>query len=108
MAAPESSEQTGVAADDNDWPALMRRRFWVVLIFTLLLWPSWLSAAEATTVEELLQSAEQWAKENLDDDALRALEQVDREKVKRLLEEVQKSLQGEYVIDLAALKDTAS
>ncbi len=59
------------------------------------------------TFDSLVQSAEQWARENLDDDALRALEQVDREKVRRVFEEIQKQFQGEYVLDLGALQDTA-
>lgn len=59
------------------------------------------------TFDSLVQSAEQWAKENLDDDALRALEQVDRDKVRRVFEEIQKQFQGEYVFDLGALQETA-
>jgi len=59
------------------------------------------------TLDELVQSADQWAKENLSDDALRGLQEVDRDKVKRFLQDIQKQLHGEYVIDLAPLKETA-
>ena len=62
---------------------------------------------DSTTLDELMRSAEQWAKENLDDDALRVLQQVDRDRVKQLLAEVQKEFHGEYVVDLASLKDAA-
>jgi membrane-bound lytic murein transglycosylase D len=62
---------------------------------------------DSATLDELLRSAEQWAKENLDDDALRVLQQVDRDRVKQLLAEVQKQFHGEYVLDLASLKDAA-
>jgi membrane-bound lytic murein transglycosylase D len=62
------------------------------------------AADEPMTLDDLLQSAEQWAKENLDDDALRALQSVDRDKVKQALDEVQKQFHGEYVIDLASIK----
>ena len=35
------------------------------------------------TFDQLAQSADQWAKENLDDDALRVLQSADQETVKR-------------------------
>ena len=57
------------------------------------------------TFDDLVSSAEQWAKENLDEDVLRALQQTDRQKARKLLADLQKQFQGEYVIDLAALKD---
>lgn len=74
----------------------------------LLLAPEFASAkSEPDTFDSLVQSAEQWAKDNLDDDALRALDQVDREKVRRIFEEIQKQFQGDYVFDLGAFQDTA-
>jgi len=62
---------------------------------------------DAVNLDELMDSADQWAQENLDDDALRALQQVDRDKVKQVFKQIQEQLQGPYVIDVAALKDTA-
>jgi membrane-bound lytic murein transglycosylase D len=62
---------------------------------------------ESIDLDDLMQSADQWAKENLNDDALRALQDVDREKVKQFFKEIQKQMRGKYVIDLAALNDTA-
>ena len=59
------------------------------------------------TLDELVQSADQWAKENLNEDALRALRDVDRNQVKQFLRDIQKQLHGEYVINLAPLKETA-
>ena len=44
------------------------------------------------TIDDLVQSADQWAKENLDDDALRILQEVDRDKVKRFFSDIQKRL----------------
>ena len=61
----------------------------------------------SATWEDVMQSAEQWAKENLDEDTLRALKSVDRQKVKNFLTTIQKEFQGEYVIDLAGLRDAA-
>jgi membrane-bound lytic murein transglycosylase D len=60
-----------------------------------------------TLDEDLLRSAEQLAKENLDDDTLRALQEVDREKVRQFLAELQRDFRGEYVLDLTGLKDSA-
>lgn len=57
--------------------------------------------------DDVVQSAEQWARENLDEDTLRLLDQVDRDKVKQLFDDIQKRLEGEYVVDLASLNDTA-
>ena len=62
---------------------------------------------ETITLDDVLQSAEQWAQENLDEDALRVLKSADQEKVKQLLADLQRELHGEYVIELAGLKETA-
>src|SRR3954471_14362346 len=61
----------------------------------------------ALTLDDLIQSAQQWANENLDQDALRVLQTADRQKVEQLLANIQKQFQGEYVIDLASLKEAA-
>ncbi len=62
---------------------------------------------QSVTLDDLVQSAQEWTQENLDDDVLRALQNVDQDKVRQFLDDLQKRLAGEYVIDLAALKDTA-
>jgi membrane-bound lytic murein transglycosylase D len=58
-------------------------------------------------LDELMQSAEQWARANLDEDAFRVLKNVDRDKVKQVFADVEKQFHGEYVLDLAALNATA-
>ncbi len=63
---------------------------------------------ETVTVDDLLDSAQEWAKENLDENVLRALQNQDQAKTRQLFNEIQKQLQGQYVIDLAALKDAAA
>jgi membrane-bound lytic murein transglycosylase D len=63
---------------------------------------------ESVTLDDLLQSAGEWARQNLDEDVLRALQNQDQAKVRQLFDELQKQLQGEYVIDLAAFRSTAS
>jgi membrane-bound lytic murein transglycosylase D len=62
---------------------------------------------DVMSLDDLMQFADQWAKESLDEDALRALQEVDRNKVKQFFRDIQKQLHGEYVVDLASLKDTA-
>jgi membrane-bound lytic murein transglycosylase D len=62
---------------------------------------------QSITFDELVSSAQQWAQENMDQDALRVLQQADQEKVRRLLAEFQKQFQGQYVVDLAALRSAA-
>jgi len=79
-----------------------------LLLICLVAYPIIASAqTNSLTLDDLLQSAEQWAQENLDDDALRVLKNADRQKIERLFADIQKELQGEYVIDLASLKTTA-
>ena len=63
---------------------------------------------DTNALRQAFAAAESWAKENLDEDVLRALQQVDREKVEQFLRDYQKGLQGEYVLDLAALKEAAT
>src|SRR5262245_47524167 len=58
-------------------------------------------------LEQLMQSAERWAKENLDDDALRVLQNVDREQVNQFFAQIQKQFHGQYVVDLGVLKGAA-
>jgi len=59
------------------------------------------------TFEDLAQSAEQWAAENLEEDVLRLLEGVDHQRVEEFFRDIQKRLGGEYIVDLAALNSTA-
>jgi membrane-bound lytic murein transglycosylase D len=63
---------------------------------------------DTITLDDLVSSADKWAQENLDQDVLRSLRQTDRDQVKQFLADLQKRFQGEYVIDLAALKDAAN
>ena len=62
---------------------------------------------ETFTWEDVAQSAEQWAQENLDPTVLRTLQNADQEKVQEFLNTLQKEFHGEYIVDLAPLRDTA-
>jgi membrane-bound lytic murein transglycosylase D len=78
------------------------------LLILLLLGGSLARAQDdSITLDDLMQSAQEWARENLDEDVLRALQNQDQAKVRQLFDEMQKRLQGEYVIDLAALRSAA-
>jgi len=63
-----------------------------------------LLAQQTITLDDVVQSAQQWANENLDEDFLSALGEADQRKIRALLQKLQQDLQGEYVIDLAQLK----
>ena len=56
----------------------------------------------------VMDAAQQWATNNLDDDVLRALSDVDQSKVQDFLNQFQASLQGDQVLDLGRLKETAT
>jgi membrane-bound lytic murein transglycosylase D len=56
----------------------------------------------------LLDAAQQFAQENLDPDVLRALQDVDRDKVEDFFNHYQDYLGGDYVLDLGQLKDSAT
>jgi membrane-bound lytic murein transglycosylase D len=56
---------------------------------------------------ELLQDAQQWAQENLDTNVLNALPKVDDRAVQQFFREIQARFQGDYVVDLAALRQVA-
>ena len=62
---------------------------------------------DTITLDDVVQSAQAWAQENLDENALRALQGAEQQKVRQFLNEIQKQLHGEYVIDLAQLRDAA-
>lgn len=59
------------------------------------------------TLPELVQGAQQWAQENLDTNVLNALSDVDERTVQQFFLEIQQSFQGDYVVNVAALRQTA-
>ena len=80
-----------------------------VIVTILLLVTCGLARAQTNDLDlgEVLDAAQQFAQENLDPDVLRALQNVDREKVADFLNHYQEYLQGDYVLDVAQLKDAA-
>jgi len=59
------------------------------------------------TIDDLMQSAQQWANDNLDENVLAALQNSDQQKIRQFFDAVQKNFQDDYVIDMAQLRDTA-
>jgi membrane-bound lytic murein transglycosylase D len=62
---------------------------------------------DAISLPELIQNAQTWAQENLDTNVLKALEDVDQQKVEQFWRDLQRQFQSEYIVDLAALRSTA-
>jgi membrane-bound lytic murein transglycosylase D len=62
---------------------------------------------DTVTLPELIQGAQQWAQENLDTNVLNALPKVDDPAVQQFLRELQQRFQGDYVVDIATLRQTA-
>jgi membrane-bound lytic murein transglycosylase D len=58
-------------------------------------------------IDELLAGAEDWAKENLDDEVFELLEDVDRDRVRGFLIEFEARLQTNSVYELAPLREQA-
>lgn len=82
----------------------MKKLFVMLLLLTGL---TALGQTNEITVDDFMQSAQQWANDNVDPNVLRALQNTDQEMVRQFLDSLQTNLQGEYVIDLAQLRDAA-
>ena len=54
-----------------------------------------------------MQGAEKWAQDNLDSNVLNSLPNVDDPAAQQFFREVQQRFQGNYVVDLAGLRQTA-
>jgi membrane-bound lytic murein transglycosylase D len=82
----------------------VRTTFWqLILCFALGLA---VKGQEQIVPADILQQANDWLNENIDDAALDALG-VDKDRAQKFLAEVQKQFQGTYVYDLGTLRETA-
>src|SRR5580704_2836116 len=80
------------------------------VIFILLLLPGAMfaqSSGNALDLPDLVQSAQQWAKENLDSNVVNALPDMNDPVMQKFLRDVEQRFHGEYIIDLSGLKQTA-
>jgi len=82
------------------------KRLWFVVVLLVTVLAS-RGQENTMTLDDLVRSAEQWARENLDEDALRVLQNVDQAKVKQFFADIEKEFHGEYVVDLAAVRGVA-
>ena len=62
---------------------------------------------DTVTLPDIIQGAQQWAQDNLDTNVLNALPAVDDPAVQQFFHDAQQRFQGDYVVDLAALRQTA-
>src|SRR5580704_10475198 len=62
---------------------------------------------QSVSLDDAMRFAQQWANENLDPETLRALQGMDPAKFNQFLKDFEKQFHGEYVVDLAPLKQTA-
>jgi membrane-bound lytic murein transglycosylase D len=78
-------------------------------MFVLLLAGALFARADDKTVAlpELMQDAQQWARDNLDTNVLNSLPKLDDPAVQQFFRELQQRFQGDYVVDLAGLRQTA-
>jgi membrane-bound lytic murein transglycosylase D len=62
--------------------------------------------AQEVDPAQLIDAADQWLGENIDESVLEALG-IDRDRTRQFLTDVKKEFQGEHVLDLASLRDSA-
>ena len=79
----------------------------VMLVIFLAGSPAARADDDTVTMPDLIQSAQQWAQENLDTNVLNALPGADEQAVQQFFHEMQQRFQGDYVVDIAALRQTA-
>jgi membrane-bound lytic murein transglycosylase D len=84
----------------------MSRFILIATMFGLLLPVGLQAQDDLPQPSELIESAVNWMSENLDDGALEALG-VDQSRVRGFLAELDRRFQGNYIYELAALKDAA-
>jgi membrane-bound lytic murein transglycosylase D len=80
-----------------------------VAVLVLFLAGSLMARAQDDSVDmsDVIQGAQQWAQQNLDTNVLNSLSDVDERAVQQFFVEIQHEYQGEYVVDIASLRDTA-
>ncbi len=82
------------------------RTAWLTLALACFISVGW-GQTNTLTLDDVMDSAQQWAEENIDPEVLRQLSATDQQKVQQLFKDLQKQLQGQYVVDVAALRDAA-
>jgi membrane-bound lytic murein transglycosylase D len=78
------------------------------LMAALLAVPVWAQTPATAEFDAFARELEVWARDNLDESVLHILSQIDRDRVRELFTELNKSLGNDNVYDLAPLKEAAS
>jgi len=84
----------------------MTRRHAIVL-FAAAPFAALAQSDDALSLDDLVDMGQQFVQENVDEDVLAQLNQVDQEKIRKLLKQLQDEFDQEYVLDLAELKEVA-
>jgi len=63
---------------------------------------------DALSLPDIIEGAQEWATENLDTNVLNALPELDEQKRQQFLRDLQTRFQGEYIINLSALREPAN
>src|SRR6476646_254979 len=87
----------------------MRRLIFVVILlsFAMGAFAQAPTREKEVTIDDLISGAEEWAKENLDDDILELLDEIDRDQVRNFLKELETRFQTNSVYELAPLRKQA-
>ena len=81
--------------------------FWRILVLLLAGLPVARAQDDTVSLPDIIQGAQQFAQDNLDTNVLNALPKVDDPAVQQFFRDFQQRFQGDYVVDLAALRQTA-
>lgn len=79
----------------------------MLLVCTLAASAQTLRIEKQVTIDDLISGAEDWAKENLDDDVLELLDEIDRDRVKAFLTDMETRMHTNSVYELAPLRKQA-
>ena len=83
------------------------KSFWLILVLLLAGSPVARAQDDTVTLPDIIQGVQQFAQDNLDTNVLNALPKVDDPAVQQFFRDIQQRFQGDYVVDLAALRQTA-
>ncbi len=85
----------------------LMKLFWRILVLLLAGLPVARAQDDTVTLPDIIQGVQQFAQDNLDTNVLNALPKVDDPAVQQFFRDFQQRFQGDYVVDLAALRQTA-
>lgn len=82
----------------------------ITIALAILIAGSCVAPAQTNDLDlgNVMDAVQQFAQDNLDDDVLKALQQVDRTQVEDFLKHSEDYLRGDYVLDVAQLKSAAN